>query len=255
MKFFKYILIFTITFTSCKSSKKTTDASNVKITSAKRIVKKHIASNFNEETVDAKLKVDFKNEKQEIGLSVRMKIKKDEVIWLKGTKFITVFKAKITPNKVSFYSPYKKNYIEGDFETLKEILGFEINFNQLQNLILGQTLYDINAEEHSAALVENDYVLKPKKQPELFDILYKINQVHFKLNEQSLMNNEKKQSLNILYPNYKETDNTLFPETIQIKANQKTKASNIGITIRSIIFDEDISIPYKIPEGYQEIKL
>ena len=38
-------------------------------------------------------------------ISVYLRIKKDEVIWLKGTKFINVFKAKITPDKVRFYSP------------------------------------------------------------------------------------------------------------------------------------------------------
>ena len=97
---------------------------------AKKVVRKHISSSFDKKTVDAKLKVAFKNNKNSESFSVRMKMKKDEVIWLKGTKLITVFKAKITPTSVSYYSSYFKNYFEGDFSMLKKLLGTDINFSQ-----------------------------------------------------------------------------------------------------------------------------
>ena len=255
MRFLKLYILLTVFLVSCKSAKTTSEANNAKNSLVNKVIENHIATNFNRKTVDAKLRIGFENSKQNIDFSVRMKIKKDEVIWMKGTKFITVFKAKITPEKVSFYSPYKKNYIEGDFETLKEILGFEVNFYQLQNLLLGQTLFDVKAEKHDISKVNEDYLLTPKKQPDLFDIFYVINQVHFKLNEQTLVNTSKQQRLDIKYPNYKVIDNTLFPENIQITAKSKSKTSNIDISVRSIIFDEEISIPYEIPEGYKEIKL
>ena len=96
MKFIKYILLFTIVLTSCKTKKNMIDANAVaKEMSAKKVAKKHIAANFDRKTVDAKLKVNFNNGKTKQSLSVNMKMIKDEVIWLKGTKFITVFKAKI----------------------------------------------------------------------------------------------------------------------------------------------------------------
>ncbi|MFT6700142.1 MAG: hypothetical protein ACJAVD_001654, partial [Porticoccaceae bacterium] len=97
MKFLKYILLFIIVLTSCKAKKNMIDANAIaKETSAKKVAKKHIAANFDRETVDAKLKVNFNNGKTRQSLSVNMKIIKDEVIWLRGTKFITIFKAKIT---------------------------------------------------------------------------------------------------------------------------------------------------------------
>lgn len=255
MKVFKFLILFTLIFTSCKSSKKTTGSSGVKSGVVKKILKNHNASQFNRKTVDAKLKINFENPKQKLDFSVRMKIKKDEVIWMKGSKFITVFKAKITPDKVSFYSPYKKVYVEGNFDNLKEILGFEVDFYQLQNLLLGETLYDINTNKHSVSVIDNAYLLTPKEQPKLFDIFYQLNQVHFKLNEQYLVNTSKQQRLHISYPNYKKTDNTLFPQQIKINVKEKTKASNIDISVRSVIFDEEISTPYQIPQGYKEIKL
>lgn len=254
MKLFKYIFVLAILFTSCKSSKNVTNTSKAKTLTAKKILKKHIANNFDKNTVDAKLKVNFKNEKQEIAFSVKMKIKKDEVIWLKGTKLITVFKAKITPEKVSFYSPYYKNYIEGDFKMLEEILGASVDFYQLQNMLLGQTMFD-SSQKHTIEFTENTYKLTPKKQADLFDVLYWINPTHYKLDKQSLVNTSKSQRLDIVYPAYKKTDNTLFPESIQIEGKTENKHSKINLLVRSVIFNEEISIPFSIPKGYKEIKL
>ena len=48
--------------------------------SAKKVAKKHMAASFDKKTLDAKLKVNFDNGKTNQGLSVQMKMKKDEVI-------------------------------------------------------------------------------------------------------------------------------------------------------------------------------
>lgn len=255
MKFFKYIILLLVIFTSCKSSKHVTNKeSALKAISAKKLIKKHVANNFDKNTIDAKLKVNFKNEKQNLDFSVKMRIKKDEVIWLKGTKFITVFKVKITPNKVSFYSPYYKNYIEGDFSMLTSILGLEVNFQQLQNMLFGQAMFD-TSQKHTLQPSKEAYELSPKNQPNLFNVFYSLNSSHFKLDKQSLVNEAKQQRLDIEYPAYKTTNKVLFPERIVINGTTKNKQSNIDMLIRTIIFNSEISIPYKIPEGYKEIKL
>lgn len=255
MKFLKYILVFIILFISCKSGKNLSDAGLAsKKLSAKKVMKKHVSKGFNQNTVDAKLKVNYKNDKQNVGFSVRMKIKKDEVIWLKGTKLITVFKAKITPHKVSFYSPYYKNYIEGDFKMIEKILGVSVNFKQLQNMLMGEVMFDAS-KKHTVDFIEGAYKLTPKKQDDLFDVFYWINSSHYKLNKQLLVNEIKNQKLDISYPSYKKSINTLFPESIVIKGEAQNKSSDINILVRSATFNKEITMPFKIPNGYKEIKL
>ena len=62
MKFLKYIFLFTIVLTSCKTTKNMIDENAIaEDISARRVAKKHIAANFDRETVDAKLKVNFNN--------------------------------------------------------------------------------------------------------------------------------------------------------------------------------------------------
>lgn len=256
MKYFTVLIVLFLGFTSCKSTKiATNNLVEIKEMSARKVAKKHISANFDEKTIDARLKVNYKNAKDDVGFSVRMKIKKDEVIWLKGTKYITVFKAKITPTKVQFYSSFYKNYFNGDFSMLKNLLGTDINFQQLQNMLLGQSLFNVKSERHEVAILDKSYQLSPKKQAILFDLFFNINPLHYKLNKQSVVNSLKNQRLDISYPKYLNKKGVLFPEKININAKQNNKFTVIDITTRSVEFDTKLNLDFRMPNGYKEIKL
>ncbi|WP_232455898.1 DUF4292 domain-containing protein [Polaribacter sp. SA4-10] len=222
---------------------------------AKKVIRKHVSANFNKKTVDAKLKANFNNGKIKQSISVSMKIKKDEVIWLKGTKFITIFKAKITPNSVRFYSPYAKNYFEGDFSMLEKLLGTDINFLQLQNLLLGQSMMNLKEEKQEVTIIDNSYVLSPEVQADLFDIFFAVNPSHYKLDKQSVVNNAKNQRLDVFYPSYTLINDELFPSEIKIKAKQASKFTNIDFILKSVEFDTDLNMSFSIPKGYKRINL
>lgn len=256
MRYLKYLLVLLVVFTSCKTKKYAIDSNVIaKEMSAKKVVRKHISANFNKETVDAKFKVDFNDGDIKQSVSVYLKIKKDEVIWLKGTKFISLFKAKITPEKVRFYSPLKRRYFEGDFSMLEKLLGTAINFQQLQNLFLGQAILDVKKAKQNIEIVNNSYVLSPKVQADLFDAFFEVNPSHFKLDKQSLVNPLKEQRLDIRYPSYKLVENEIFPQKIHIKAKQGKKLTTIGFTLKSVKFNTEINTSFKIPKGYKRINL
>ncbi len=256
MRFIKYFAVFVLIFVSCKTKKNIMSSGSIaKEMSAKKVARKHIASNFNKKTVNAKLKANFNNGKLKQSISVSLRIKKDEVIWLKGTKFITVFKAKITPTSVSYYSPYAKNYFEGDFSMLKKLLGTDINFEQLQNLLLGQSLMNVKEEKQNVTIAGNSYLLSPEKQANLFDIFFAVNPSHFKLDKQSIVNSLKNQRLDILYPSYNLIDDEVFPSEIKIKAKQANKFTNIDFILKSVEFNTDFDTNFSIPKGYKKINL
>lgn len=255
MKFLKYILVITIVLTSCKTKKNMIDANAIaKEISAKKVAKKHIAANFDKKTLDAKLKVNFNNGKIDQSLSVNLMIEKDKVIWLKGTKFITVFKAKITPTTVSYYSPFAKNYFEGDFSMIKQLLGVEINFEQLQNLFLGQSLLNVKEQDQELQIVNNRYILSPEKQAELFNIFFTINPSHFKLDEQTIVNADKDLRLDVKYPSYNLIENVVFPSEVNIKAKTADSFTEIDIIYKSVEFNTNLKMSYDIPNNYKRLE-
>jgi len=254
MRYIKYLVLLIIVFTSCKSSKNMIDATAVaKNISSKKVARRHMAANFDKQTIDAKLKVNFNNGKTNQSLTVSMKMKKDEVIWLRGTKLITVFKAEITPTKVRYYSSVFKNSFEGDFSMLKELLGVEINFEQLQNLFLGQALQDVTEDKQEVSVMNNRYVLNPEQQAMLYDIFYTINPMHYKLDHQSIVNEAKGLRLDIKYPNYKLINSVVFPTAIEIKAKDKKRVTAIDLLYRSVVFDTDITMSFNMPNGYKKL--
>tara|TARA_R110002126_G_scaffold264475_3_gene407561 strand:+ start:6369 stop:7073 length:705 start_codon:yes stop_codon:yes gene_type:complete len=221
--------------------------------SARKVAKRHIAANFDKKTVDAKLKVNFDNGKTKQGLSVYLKMKKDEVIWLKGSKLITVFKAEITPTSVRYYSPVFKNYFEGDFSMIKQLLGVEINFEQLQNLFLGQSLLNVKEEDQEVKIVDNRYVLSPEKQAVLFDIFFTINPAHFKLDEQTIVNTEKDLRLDVKYLSYNLIQDVVFPSGIHIKAKNPKSATIIDLEYKSVALDNTVFMSFNIPSSYKKL--
>lgn len=256
IRFVKYFVVILMVLSSCKAKKdllKTTTIS--KKMSARKVARKHIASNFNKTTVAAKFKVNFNNGTLKQRISVSLKMKKDEVIWLKGTKFITLFKVKITPTSVRYYSSFTKNYVEGDFSMLTKLLGIEINFEQLQNLLLGQSLLNLKKQKQRVTIEDNKYVLTPESQVDLFDISFSVNPSHFKLEKQSVVNSQKNKRLDIFYPSYSMIDGELFPQEIQIIAKQPKTFTKIDFITKSVLFDTNLDLSFSIPNGYKQIKL
>jgi len=256
MRYLKYLFVFILVFTACKTKKYALDNSIIaKEMSAKKVARKHVSANFKKKTISAKFKVNFNDGSTKESISVYVRIKKDEVIWLKGTKFINIFKAKITPDKVRFYSPIEKKYFEGDFSMLENLLGTKINFQQLQNLFLGQAILDVKNKKQNIALEKNAYVLSPKTQATLFDAFFAVHPGHFKLNQQSIVNTLKNQRLDIKYTSYKLVDDEIIPQQINIILKQENKLTIIDLILRSIELNTKINTSFTVPNGYKRMNL
>ena len=126
MKVFKYIIVILFLATACKSNKAVIETTELKSMSSRKIVKKHLENEFVANTLDSKIKVRYTNRRGSIRkrheFTVRLRMKRDSLIWMKGSKVVTAFKIQITPDSFSFYSPVSKEYFEGDFSLLKKIL-------------------------------------------------------------------------------------------------------------------------------------
>jgi hypothetical protein len=243
--------------TSCKTAKNVTDTASIKRMAARKIVKKHLGNKLDITTLDARIRARYSSTKgdmrERLSLVVRLRIQKDSVIWIKANKVVTAFKAKITPDSFSFYSPIDKVYFKGDYTMLKNMLGIDVTFHQLQNLLLGQSIFEMKGKKFKAEIAKTSYKLTPKTQEELFNIFYKINPNHFKLDQLFLINEQKDKSLRIDYKGYKSFEETKAPIGIQINATEGMRYTFIDMDYKSIKFNTAISIPFRIPSNYKRI--
>ncbi|MDG2195001.1 MAG: DUF4292 domain-containing protein [Polaribacter sp.] len=221
-----------------------------------KVSKKHIATLLDKQTLEAKLKVAYTTSKHKKKISVKLRIEKDTIIWLNATYAgLLVARAKITPTKMSYYEKVSKTHFEGDFTIMRKFLGAEVSFSQLQNLLLGQAIFDLKQQKYEFIINENAYLLLPKKQDELFNVFFWINPTHFKLDKQELISRKKNQLLQVQYKNYALIDEERFPKRIEIQAKENRNSTRVIIEYRNIIFNKKFSTPYRVPRGYKRIVL
>ncbi len=261
MKFFKYIIIAAFFITACKTTKVVIETAALKKMSARKIVKKHNENIFSANTLESKIKVRYTNnrggQRKRHTFTARLRMKKDSLIWIQGKKsVVSVFKIKITPESFSFYSLVDKVFYEGDYEIIEKMLGIEISFSQLQNLLIGKSIFEMKGKRFKSEIVENSYKLTPKEQEDLFDVFFKINPKNYKLDQMLVKNEVKNETLRIDYNAYSELKNNIIPTKMMINATKGEDAYTwIDMEVRSLKINEPLKVRYKIPSGYKRLEL
>ena len=168
---------------------------------------------------------------------------------------IPVAKVLITPDRVAYYEKIKKTYFDGDFSLLSDFLGTEVDYQKIQNLLLGQSIMNMKDKKYDVDVDQFSYLLEPKKQEELFDIFFWLNPTNFKLDKQEVRQSIDQKRLTVSYKEYQKIDNTFFPKTIEVNAVEKTKRTLLDLEYRSVEFNKEVNFPFSIPSGYKEITL
>lgn len=199
------------------------------------------------------MKVKFDNGKMQESFTLSLRMKKDEAIWLSAT--LSLVKVYITPTKVSFYNKLDNTYFDGDFTLLSDFLGTELDFQKVQNLLIGNALYDLKKERFESTIEDKTYALTPKRDFELFKRLFMLDAFHFKVKEQRLEQSAENRLLTIAYTEYQKITGQEFPKNLQIKAEEINRETTIQVEYKKVTFNEKVRFPFKIPSGYKEIKI
>ncbi|NCO63559.1 MAG: DUF4292 domain-containing protein [Flavobacteriales bacterium] len=247
------LVILSIMVLSCKSTKNLGSGKSNLGLSTKQLIKENFKNKAVFKTLSARVKIDVSQGDKSNKYTVNLRLEKDKKLLLMSTP-ITLVKALITPEKVSFYNKLENTYFEGDFSYLSQLLGTEIDFQKLQNLILGEALFSLN-NEFNLLVNEDNYVLQPKKQHPLFELFYIISSSHFKLTSQQISQPQERRHLQIDYKSYQEVDKQILPENIKIMAVEEAEELVLEITFKAVSLNEDLRFPFKIPSGFKEIKL
>jgi hypothetical protein len=134
-----------MTLVSCKSKAAvvgTTKKEN--LSGANKIIENYYNNKSEFSTIYIKANAQYATEKQTQNVTAEIKIKKDEQILI-SIRFlgITMAKASITPTTVSYYEKVNGSFYEGDFSALSQLLGTDLDFNKIQNMLLGRAIDDL----------------------------------------------------------------------------------------------------------------
>lgn len=248
-----YLFLLIALFSSCKTTKSIANKKNNMLLNS--VLDKYHATSFNQKTVKASLKLKYKGQKSLPTINVSLRIEKDTIIWLSLSKFISIGKLKITPNRVQYYNKLDKTYFDGDFSLLSNLLGTEVNFKQVQNIFLGEAIYPLNSIDFQIKQEETSFVFTPKNNDERFNIFFWLDKQSFKTTKQEIRQNNDEKLLSIQCTEFETISSKLFPKHVYILAKNKETKTTIDIDYKSVAFNLPLRFPFTIPNGYKEIQI
>ena len=224
---------------------------NEKLT-AKQIIKENQKQQAKFKSLQCKLKIDYSQNDDSHSYSANLRMQKDEVIWLNAT--LGLARVMITPERVQFYDKINNQYFDGDYALLSKLLGIELDFFKVQNLLLGEAIFGFEGD-YATSVNDNQYVLQPKEQDSVFELFYLLNPAFFKMDSQQFYQPLTKRILQIDYKDYQEVNKQKLPLNMKIIAVEDTDEINIELEYRSVNLNEEVRFPFNIPSGFKEINL
>ena len=251
-KHFVFLVCFA-SMVSCKSKAVISEATATKTMSADKVIDNHYDTKKEFKTAYIKADVAYKDDKQSLNVSADIRIKKNEQILLSIRFFgITMAKALITPKEVKYYEKSGNKYFEGDYTTLSKWLGTDLDFNKVQNMLIGQAFDDLNKGKYDSSIEDGLYKLYDKSNKNTEKSFF-FEASQFLIKKQEISQKAKNRMLKVSYPNHKDYPEVILPTELIIEALQDNKATRINIEYKSATFNEDLSFPYSVPEGYDRI--
>lgn len=216
------------------------------------VIQKHYENKLVFETASIRTSASYEDAKQSLSINADLRIKKDEIIWI-NLKFLgfPAAKAFITPTRVSYYEKINNTYFDGDYSTLSKWLGTDLDFKKVQNLLLGRPIDNLTKEVFLMQIVDNLFQLKNKNTAQT-QKTFSFESGNFLLKKQVVSQPVNQRSVTVTYPAYQNIETTFLPTGIQIEAIQKD-AVKIDLEYKKITFNENLTYPYEVPNGYKQI--
>ena len=218
------------------------------------IIHTHYNQTLDFETANIRGTAYFQDKKQSQNVNLDIRIKKNESILI-NVKVLgfSMAKALITPREVKFYEKVNSQYFEGNFDFLSQWLGTPLDFNKIQNLLLGQAMNDLSKETFIATIESGLHKLEPKSKNNLKEAYFFEDQALL-LKKEELSQPDKKRKIMVHYPTYQKFETYILPSEIKIEAEQE-KSIHLNLRYNKISFNEDLNFPYSVPSNYKRITI
>ena len=251
-----YLLVFFLIISGCnqkKNNKKQT--SNFLNTDTRDLIDNKTIKNenlnyivFNSLNLSSKAELQYNNFRYSFDLNFG--IKKNDEILISGSLILPIFKILIQQDKILAYQKIDKNFFEIDFKDVYKKIGIDLNYNQLESILIGNPVLSVNNPKNFKIYKSSEkFLIYEKKEA---DVSYTMI---FDINSNRLINQEIKQLklnryLYVQYDVFEKIDNFYFPSSNQITINDGKNLINLIIENKSKNIDDRGPFEFNIPNNY-----
>lgn len=184
-------------------------------------------------------------------------IENDQKIWMNlSALMFTIARGMATPQGIKGYEKYNKTFIDSDFNYLKKMLNVNfIDYNSLQNLLIGRIFLPISEENFTLTQNAQGYLLT-SIHTQKFTSDGKTSEYHinfqysadFNLVKAIIQETQNSNNLEINYSGWQTFGLEKFPQNVKIIIKG---SKNSQIVLENTKFDfSKMDTPYSVPSNY-----
>ena len=243
-----------IILSSCGGSQSALKTKDLKTETLKAIVKNYEKGSPQFKTMRGRIKANYDDGTEQQNINVSYRFKKEETLWMsaKFAGLIQVAKMMISQNNIKFYERIDNSYFDGDFKLISSFLGLKLNYDQIENMFIGQATMPIDILKTDFQTADNFYQLVTTYKNGLTQFLL-LDTKTFKIKQQVLTLDDKQ--LKIIYNTYQMIDKQSFPEEFVILAGNQNEQISMTLTYKNIKLNDDLKFPFSFPNNYKLINL
>ncbi len=204
----------------------------------------------------AKAKIGYLEDNERQNAKANFRIKKDSLIWvqLTGAGGIEGGRCLITKDSLVYVDRINKVYHYFDYAELSKKYKFEISYDILQAIILGEIPY--KKVKRSRTSRQDDYFLI-KQKDDINTIENYIGRKTQKLEKLEIEQIATRNSLNITYSNFNLVNEMLFSfdgkTTLKYNTGNKTLFTEFSVNFTKVeIPDKPLKFSFTIPQKYEK---
>jgi hypothetical protein len=278
------LVVFTVVISACRTARDV-PAERIRAVSAERLLKQveEHAFNFTDLTV-RRINVQYSDEGIKTNFRASIRASKNEKMLASFSKLnIPVGRVLLTPDSVRFVNFIEKNYFEGDYSYLTDMLNFAITFDMVQAIISNPVNNGAFTEgmlrQYDSRVENGKYVLQNVNQqtsriPERSRftvrnsrnisaagngnmILQKMvfHPRSYVLERLEMEDPAGDRRLEVNFSDFVKVDKYDYPGEIDIRMVQYDEVTALNIKMRGFSTEKVDSLELLIPERYQRIRM
>lgn len=289
------LLLLLVLAAGCSNLKRLEKGKPLRNRTPGALIKANQETNFQFEYVGLKLSADVHEDGKTTSFKANVRMKRDSIIWISISPALGVemIRMVITPDSVKYVSkiPGDKHYYIGDFGVLSDVANTSLDFNMLQDVLVGNAvLLDKQEDKYESRVLGQRYVLISKLDRKLKKLLnttekdmspdakFDVNplsrdyqKMRRRANEEELMLKRfwiepinyriervwiedfyNFRELEIAFDDFKEKDGQWYPQKGRLTAKDESRGNTeIRFEVNRVRLEKEYEFPFSIPEDYE----
>lgn len=289
------LIIGALSLSSCGKKKEITATREpVKDRTAGYLLKRYEKNKFQYDWMGMKIDADFVTAGESKGFKANIRMKKDSAIWISISPAlgIEVFRVLITQDSVKYISkiPDNKYYYTGGFEAISDLAKIDLDFDMLQDILIGNAIGLEKDEGKFRTTVDNEvYLLTSKyrrkvrrvvgvddrklapndtivvnpndpkykrtirraEEDDLVVSRYWLDPENYRLVRSIFNDLLHQRSVEINYSGFKTVNEQYYPSNCVMKMKAPDAQQELRFEITRIATDKAYDFPFEIPADYE----